>query len=219
MAQSNSLEIIHSKTGHPIPVVDGVFLHSEYDPVKEAKKFATSLIPHIKRNNRLVVFGLGLGYHIDEIINIMTLHHGANISLAVIEPNRNLVIEYLRHRHVNKGIVKIYCKETVEELFTSKELTAFMADSPGIIRHTPSCNLTPSFYEEVLDFISPQDLKSTRTSIKNFLIRREIARYPQTESLSSIHNKNIHAKEKWMEHLMKGFSSLAYENGGENYHE
>lgn len=218
MAQNKSLEMIISKSGLAVPVVNGVYLHSEFDPVKEAQKFAESLIPHIKRNNRIVVFGLGLGYHVDEIINAMTLHHGANIELAVIESNRELTVEYLRNRPANKSIVKIYCKETVEELFASRELINFMAQAPGVIRHAPSYNLDPTFFDEVMNYSSPQDLKRTRTTIKNFKVRREIARYPQNASLEEIHRRNIPAREKWMEHLMKGFNSFAYtiDNGKGN---
>ena len=212
MAKNKSLKMIISKSGIAVPVVNGIYLHSEFDPIQEAKKFAKSLTSQIKCNNRILVFGLGLGYHIDEIVNLMCLYHGTNIKLLVIEPNRELTAEYFKNRPSNQNIVNIHCKETVEELFTSRELISFMAESPSVIKHTPSYNLNAPFFDKVLTFSSPQDLKRTRTTIKNFSVRREIARYPQTSTLEEINRLNIPAKEKWMEHLMKGFNSFAYNN-------
>lgn len=213
MTRETKLEVIESKTGNAVPVVNGAYLHSEFDPVKEAKKFATNFIPLIKRNNRLLIMGLGFGYHIDEIIKLMITHHGSNIKIAVIEPNRALTVEFLRHRSLNKGIVQIFCKDNVEELFSSKELINFIAQDHAIIKHTQSYNLTQKFYDEIINYNAFQDLKRSRVHLKNFNVRREIAKFPQELTLKEIHQKNVKANERWMDHLLKAFSNIAYKQG------
>ncbi len=44
------------------------FLHSSYDPQKEAKRFITYHMDEIKNRSKIIVYGLGCGYHIFELL-------------------------------------------------------------------------------------------------------------------------------------------------------
>ena len=41
---NNPFQIKQSKNNLPIPIVNGVHLHSSYDPVKEAKKMISKIL-------------------------------------------------------------------------------------------------------------------------------------------------------------------------------
>lgn len=63
-------EVIESRTGHKtVKVKDDssreVFLHSKYDPIREAEKFIEQQSVYIEENNHILFYGVGLGYHID----------------------------------------------------------------------------------------------------------------------------------------------------------
>ena len=58
------LKIIQSKNGHLIPIKDNISIHSRYNPIDEGKKYAERFLNSGKKNNSLIVIGLGFGYHI-----------------------------------------------------------------------------------------------------------------------------------------------------------
>ena len=74
------IKLIETKSGHLSAELDGCLLHSRYDPVKEAKKFAEK---NYKKNHLHILFGLGLGYQAKELLNLM----GESDALFIIEPN------------------------------------------------------------------------------------------------------------------------------------
>lgn len=63
-----SYELSKSKTGDPTLELDGVWIHSRFDPKKEAERFATEL-PHDGSERIYLLFGAGLGYILPYLIN------------------------------------------------------------------------------------------------------------------------------------------------------
>ena len=54
--------------GSWVPVVNSTLIHSAIDPFKEAKTFIDQEWERLKDNNSLIVFGLGGGFHIAELL-------------------------------------------------------------------------------------------------------------------------------------------------------
>ncbi len=63
---SENVKVIQSKSGHAIPQLNSISLHSSYRPVQEAEKLVAefSELPH----KPTVVMGLGFGYHVLELL-------------------------------------------------------------------------------------------------------------------------------------------------------
>ncbi len=55
------LEIISSRTGHPTATLEGIHLHSAYDPAAEAERFIKQIIKDDKPST-IILLGAGLGY-------------------------------------------------------------------------------------------------------------------------------------------------------------
>ncbi len=67
-SESNfSYQLTKSKTGDPTLELDGVWIHSRFDPKKEAERFATEL-PHDGSERIYLLFGAGLGYILPYLI-------------------------------------------------------------------------------------------------------------------------------------------------------
>ncbi|TGK82127.1 DUF115 domain-containing protein [Leptospira noumeaensis] len=62
-----SYQLTKSKVGDPTLELDGVWIHSRFDPKKEAERFATEL-PHDGSERIYLLFGAGLGYIIPYLI-------------------------------------------------------------------------------------------------------------------------------------------------------
>jgi spore maturation protein CgeB len=63
---SENVKVVQAKSGHPIPQLNSISLHSVYRPVQEAEKFAADFSE--ASNLPTVVMGLGFGYHILELL-------------------------------------------------------------------------------------------------------------------------------------------------------
>jgi len=82
-------QILTSKCGIPTLSIiynDGKsrFLHSKYDPKQEALQFISAC--HIKQKTNFIVSGLGLGYHLHELIRKTS----SQVRIIVIEKNPSL---------------------------------------------------------------------------------------------------------------------------------
>ena len=77
--KQNIVRIILSKDGSPIPQIGSVSLHSNYYPLKEAIDGLSEYC--LEEQQVPVVYGLGFGYH---VLEILKRYHGSEV--LVIEP-------------------------------------------------------------------------------------------------------------------------------------
>ena len=86
-------QIIESKSGHKIPKVNNVHLHSTYDPRYEAERFILENEDNIKNNNHVLLLGLGFAYHLHYLVNYLGNLHQNNYQILVIEPSLKIVTD------------------------------------------------------------------------------------------------------------------------------
>jgi spore maturation protein CgeB len=69
LPEAAHLEIAWSRNRLPILIKNGISLHSQYDPSREGSKFAQSagILDNETSDVHVVVFGLGLGYHLETL--------------------------------------------------------------------------------------------------------------------------------------------------------
>ena len=77
--KQNIVRIVLSKDGNPIPQIGSVSLHSNYYPLKEAIDGLSEYC--LEEQQVPVVYGLGFGYH---VLEILKRYHGSEV--LVIEP-------------------------------------------------------------------------------------------------------------------------------------
>ncbi|WP_425448035.1 motility associated factor glycosyltransferase family protein [Dethiothermospora halolimnae] len=96
-----------------------IYIHSKYNPTKEAKKGLKALsLEDSDKNTVFICMGLGLGYNLIELYKSITLKN----KIIVIEPNKEIikynykVNDVLKKGNVKiiKGIDLIKVKETIE---------------------------------------------------------------------------------------------------------
>ncbi|WP_209121463.1 6-hydroxymethylpterin diphosphokinase MptE-like protein [Alkalihalobacillus sp. BA299] len=138
-----------------------LYLHSKYDPLHEAKRYIDD---HFSDEiNSYIVYGLGFGYHLKELIK-----RNPSLELTIIETNRNVLIEALKNVDLNilfeKNNVKLIFKETRLELH--KELTRINFKNSIMILHYPSVQLIPNDLIEIKHLLEEYRVKVN--SIKRF---------------------------------------------------
>ncbi|WP_242852359.1 hypothetical protein [Clostridium butyricum] len=89
-------ELEKAKDGNYTLKYDGKYIHSRYNPIKEAEQFVNGNRDLLNKN-KILVYGVGLGYHINEILK------RNNLVIYVFEWNEE-IIKYCKM--VNKNIFK-----------------------------------------------------------------------------------------------------------------
>lgn len=169
-----SYELKESREGHLVPSINGVHLHSTYNPLREADVFIDKNIKTLESKNEILLLGLGLGYHLVQIVDFLENKYGQNYRVFVIEPVQKLFDDSQRLNILPQSkSVYYYTTDSLSKLYSQKEILDFLVQKPGIIIHTPSFNFNRAFFEGFLSYRVNQELKT----IKDLPIKPEILSY------------------------------------------
>lgn len=170
----SSYEVKTSRTEQKVPVVNGVHLHSIYNPFKEAENLINTSFDSLKNKNEVLILGLGFGYHVNCAIEKLTELYGNNFKIVVIEPNLKVHQDCLNLELLNKKNVLVYSGFTAQELYRDLDLIHFLLRKPAMIAHPASFNLYQLYFKTFLTFEAPTKiddiLKFTEVrEVKNYL--------------------------------------------------
>ncbi len=168
-----SYEIKDSRTEQKVPVVNGVHLHSIYNPFKEAQALIEKYSEQLNQKNEVLILGLGFAYHVNEIINYMSQVHGDNFRIVIIEPNSQIYHDCLNLELLNKKNVLVYSGFMPEELYADIDLIHFLLRKPAVVPHPPSFNLYQEYFKEILTYEAPKKIGA----IQDFITVKEIKNY------------------------------------------
>ncbi len=169
-----SYEVKNSRTEQKVPVVNGVHLHSIYNPFREAEALVDKYSEQLNQKSEVLILGLGFAYHVNEIIKYMANVHGEKFSVIIIEPNPEIYHDCLNANLLNKKNVLVYSGYEARELYADIDLVHFLLRKPAVIAHPPSFNLYQDYFKEVLTFEAPKKIASileyvTSNEIKTYL--------------------------------------------------
>ncbi len=191
----NQCDVLLSKTEKQIPMVGDVRLHSIYDPEKEARLFTEKNMETLQNREELLILGLGFGYHINEIVHELVALYKNKFKVVIIEPNKhvyNKCVE-LGMLSINLENIKIYSGQTIDELYSDRDLIDYLVNKPGVIAHTASFNLYKDFFTAFLSY---------KASKKTGEITKRVLNGPLKEYLSLIPSDL--SLDNYMENKIKG---------------
>lgn len=183
----SSYEVKTSRTEQKVPVVNGVHLHSIYNPFKEAENLIHSNLETLRTKNEVLVLGLGFAYHVNYLIEKMTELHGNNFKIVVIEPNHDVHEDCLKLDLLNKKNVLVYSGFTANELYSDLDLIHFLLRKPAMLAHPASFNLYQMYFKTFLTFEAPVKLGD----ILRFTEIREVKSYLQLFNPESTMNEAL----------------------------
>ena len=124
-----------ARSGAPTLVVDGISMHSRFDPVAEAETWAKSTAVLAVRDSGITpaIFGLGLGYHVLAVSPIFQ-------RLIVMEPDPGLI--RLAFMHIDFADVLAKCQLSTHPRHEREFLAA------TVLPHAPSTRLHRQTYSE-----------------------------------------------------------------------
>lgn len=179
MDERNSLyELQQSRNGLTVPVINNVYLHSIYNPQKEAESFAETHLKNLKFKNHVLILGLGFGYHVEKIAAAMKSFH-ENYQIYVIEPNEKLVNDFQEYKGFEDKNIQIIQTTKTKDLFGKLSFINFLMNKPCILKHDPSFILEKEFFSSFLSYTAPTDFinyKSLLTDRSKMLFENAEAR-------------------------------------------
>lgn len=166
-----SFEIKVAKTGRPIPVVDGVHLHSIYNPEKEATAFFDKYKDQLTQNRNLLILGLGLNYHCEKFYQYLS-EHFSDKKIYIIEPNMK-VFEHCFNNNIliDDNSISYLVEKEIHELYEDVEFCNFLITKPTVVAHPPSFNLYQQYFKSFLSFKADDSIKSVLKHIKDNQIK------------------------------------------------
>ncbi len=168
MALSPTLEIKKSKHGEYIPVLNGVFLHSAFNPIKEAESFVENHLTTLNQKNNILVLGLGFAYHLDQILHHMNNFH-QQYQVVVVEPNHKILKACEEFNPKNLKRLVILSGLEVKTLYQDANFIRFLMNRPGVIAHPASFNFHSEYFKSLLSFEADQSLSSFQHRLPNEL--------------------------------------------------
>lgn len=144
------MELEKSKSGLLTLKYNGKYLHSKYDPVREAEQFSKGNIELIQKDI-VVLYGIGLGYHVIEIVKSMK----EDAVLYIFEWNKELI---KCCEEVNSEIFKYKNVKIINSnnKFFYNEFSDCIKKAGNMLIHKPSLEtiqgLNESLYNLINDF-------------------------------------------------------------------
>ena len=194
-----SYEIKTARTERPVPVVNGVHLHSIYNPDKEAEGLVAAHIDNLQNKNEVLVLGLGFGYHINAIIEKLTEFHGENFKVVVIEPNAKVYDDCIEKNLLNKKNLQIYAGFKANELYSDLDLIHLLLRKPAIIAHPASFNLYQLYFKQILSFEAPKDVTSIIGFVNSPKLKNYLAQFDGTSALETVLFSELPKKDSFSE--------------------
>ena len=192
-----SYEVKNSRTDQKIPVVNGIHLHSVYDPKKEAEGIVSNNYDSLKLKNKILILGLGFGYHVNAIINELCSLHGNDFNVIVIEPNRFVYEDCHSYNLLNKKNCTVYNAYTASELYTDLDFIHFLLEKPAIIAHPASFNLYQRYFKDILTFEAPKDIGSIIKYVETSEIKKYLTLFNSDENLEDVLYQQIPTKTQF----------------------
>lgn len=209
-----SFEIRSSKTGLTIPVVNGVPLHSIYNPLKEAETFIQVNMNNLTGKKNILILGLGFGYHVNQAIHELRKHQDNHFKILIIEPNIKVYNEYIKTlSNIPEGMT-ILAGRTATALYNDSFFIDFLLKSPSVIPHSASFNLYHEYFKTVITYKAPLDPNSWGKIIQNPSLHTYLKKFNHLSDFSSVIDtiKSQKQIEDELDFLLLSLSSFTNEN-------
>ncbi|MEC0370798.1 motility associated factor glycosyltransferase family protein [Paenibacillus chibensis] len=186
----NASQIIMTRNNEPniqISLNKGdYFLHSKYNAREEAMKWVQSIHPEIKEAKHICIFGIGLGYFLEEL-----LEECESKDVFILEPSVDVFDQWIRTRDIKK--VLSHPKIRIVAVGADAYLPLQVADEiAGFISGTFKL-VVPPIYKKIY----PDLLMNFETSLKEMMIK----------SISNMQTNKMYEKT-WVSNILFNLSTI-----------
>ncbi len=151
----SSMEILTARSGHLTLKVDGLLLHSAYDPQREADQVIQGFMAKAREDGPILVLGLGLGYHVEKLFQV------TSAPVILVEPNP----EIFRLAMEKMDLAQVFSKcrwmsvgKGIEEVFAELEKESLGRGKSRVFVHGPSMKINKEYFERFMSKLEVKDV-------------------------------------------------------------
>lgn len=187
-------ELEKAKNGNYTLKYDGKYIHSKYNPIKEAEQFINSNMELLQKD-KIVVYGIGLGYHINEILK------NTKGIIYLFEWNTKL-IQYCEK--VNKNIFENNSVRLIDKSNKDfyKLLSKILGETKDLFIHKPSLETIKEENEELYNLLNDFSIKKQLVEIN----KESSYKYDENYKLNT--KGNYHEITKFIEEIKSKNKSI-----------
>ncbi|MGN2369750.1 motility associated factor glycosyltransferase family protein [Clostridium cagae] len=160
---SRKIQIINTRESNPTLLVENIFIHSKYYPVKDGEKFIELNEKFHKNKDVVMVYGLGLGYHIKELLkrcndNCKIYIFDADKEIIKIADNLGVLENVRKDKRVK--IFENYSQKFLQDFVNISQLV------DDILIYKPSVKLLPNEYMSLKNVL--EDYSISKIAVERF---------------------------------------------------
>lgn len=142
------------RKGHPTLIVDGLYLHSRYDPIQEGERLTASAA--LDPEKGVLVVGLGLGYHLRPLL-------AAGMKMLVYEPDADIA---RAARDTFPELAEIpMVVGPLSEYTPNDAFNSFAAAPWQSFEHPPTLRRFPEAHDEMTALLGAAALQGQRLNV------------------------------------------------------
>lgn len=153
-ARNDAVQPVEGRGGKPTLKVGSVFLHSRYDPEQEAQRLVNSA--ELDASRPVLVLGLGLGYHILELLK-------RGFHVAVVEPDP--AVARLALDGPLSGCEFSLGVGDADAIAASDAFREVASRLPQVLVHPPTARIHPEYARRIQALLSKAALSGQRLNI------------------------------------------------------
>ncbi len=131
-----AIESVAGRGGQPTARIHGVLLHSQYNPEEEARRLVDSV--DLYPDRPVLVVGLGLGYHVEELI-------ARGYELCVIEPSMDTAA--LAARRLPEELACCLVLGDCDAALRDETFIAWLRREPQVLVHPATARVYPTYVD------------------------------------------------------------------------
>ncbi|MBY6916662.1 motility associated factor glycosyltransferase family protein [Clostridium botulinum] len=160
---SRKIQIINTRESNPTLLVENIFIHSKYYPVKEGEKFIELNEKFYKNKDVVMVYGLGLGYHIKKLLkrcsdSCKIYIFDADKEVIKIADNLGVLDDIRKDKRVK--IFENYSQKFLQDFVNISQLV------DDILIYKPSIKLLPHEYMSLKNVL--EDYNISKIAVERF---------------------------------------------------
>lgn len=157
MNENRDIKIITGKSNKLTISVSKIFLHSKYDPEGEAKKFIDAQYEAYAGQKKILIYGMGFGYHVRELLRRIN----ADTEVFIFDLDEDVIREAYKNGLINDIVsdsrVRFYDYSSQNFMAV---LSSIISSAESIIIYKPSLKVLSNEYEAL------------KTALNNFEISK-----------------------------------------------
>ena len=182
LIQVENYQVKESKSGHKVPVVNEVHLHSIYSPLREAETIVNQFKNNLEGKSSVLVLGLAFGYHVQELITYLESQNIYEFEILVLEPNKTVLRDCMELNPISDSRIQIISEEDIDTLYSDKRVIDFLLKKPAVIPHSPSFSLYKDYFKSYLTYKASNRVDDIQAKLEQQSIALYLEQYDGTQS-------------------------------------